>query len=76
MHQVAGKHREDRRAKGPKIGDNSPPPKEPSVIARAVTVRLQPRSSLIGLSTTAMVTLLTPEEKKPAIIAMATMIQP
>jgi hypothetical protein len=61
---------------GPNNGESSPPLNEPNVIAAAITVRLQPRSSLIGFNTTAMVTLLTPEEMNPAIIAMATMIQP
>ena len=53
-----------------------PPPKDPNVIAAAVTLRLQPRSSLIGFNTTAIVTLLTPDDMNPATIAMATMIQP
>jgi hypothetical protein len=53
-----------------------PPPKDPKVIAAAVILLLHPRSSLIGFNTTAMVTLLTPEEINPATIAMITMIQP
>jgi hypothetical protein len=46
------------------------------VIAEDVSVRLQPRSSVMGLRATAMVTLLTPDPKKPASMAMPTMIQP
>jgi hypothetical protein len=44
--------------------------------AAAVNDRLQPNSSLIGLSTTAIVILLTPAANKPATIVIATMIQP
>ena len=38
--------------------------------------RLQPRSSLIGFNTRAIAILLTPAEKNPATIEIATMIQP
>ncbi len=65
-----------RSATGPNKGDNMPPPKDPKVIAAAVTLRLQPRSSLIGFNTTAIVTLLTPDAINPATMAMTTMIQP
>jgi hypothetical protein len=52
------------------------PSSAPIMIAAAVSNRLQPRSSLIGLSTTAIVILLTPAAKMPATIVIATMIQP
>ena len=65
-----------RSATGPNMGDNKPPPNDPKVIAAAVTLRLQPRSSLIGFNTTAIVTLLTPDDMNPATMAIATMIQP
>jgi hypothetical protein len=46
------------------------------VIAEEVSVRLQPRSSVIGFRATAIVTLLTPDPRKPASMAIPTMIQP
>jgi glucose-6-phosphate 1-dehydrogenase len=48
----------------------------PKLDANSLTLRLQPRSSLIGFNTTAMVTLLTPDAINPATMAMTTMIQP
>ena len=65
-----------RSARGPKNGESTPPEIAPTVTAAAVSERLQPRSSLRGFKTTAIVILLTPAEKKPASIEMATMIQP
>jgi hypothetical protein len=65
-----------RSATGPKNGESTPPEIAPIVTAAAVSARLQPRSSLMGFNTTAIVMLLTPAEKKPAIIEIATTIQP
>ena len=74
----AGKRRRGpkRSAIGPNNGDNKPPRQAPTVIAAAINARLQPKSSLIGLSTTAMVILLTPAAKKPATIVIATISHP
>jgi hypothetical protein len=65
-----------RSAIGPKNGARPPPEIAPAVTAAAVSARLQPSSSLIGFKTTAMVMLLTPAEKNPATIEIATMIHP
>ena len=65
-----------RSAIGPKKGESTPPEIAPIVTAAAVSARLQPRSSLMGFKTTAIVMLLTPAEKKPASIEIATIIQP
>jgi hypothetical protein len=65
-----------RSAIGPKNGERTPPKIAPAVTAAAVSARLQPNSSLMGFKTTAMVMLLTPAEKNPASIEIATMIQP
>jgi hypothetical protein len=66
----------NRSAMGPKNGARPPPAIAPADTAAAVSARLQPSSSLIGFKTTAMVMLLTPAEKNPASIEIATMIQP